>query len=592
MSFSKSNRIKKFLSFYKPYRVLLTADVACASITTLATLALPLCIRYITTEVLGVGISDALPLVLKTILIMLGIILVQSGCGIFFDYKGHAMGAMMERDMRNELFNHCQRLPVSFFDREKTGALMSRITNDLLWLAETCHHGPENLLIYLVSFIGAFIVLFRIDAKLTLVVFALMPLMILYTVFFQGKLKKVYRESREKIGELNAGLEDTLAGIRVVKSFTSEEYENRKFQSANEKYCGGRINIYRNEAFYYSVMDYFFAPLVTAGAIAAGAMLISRSFLSAPDLIVFLLYIGYLTSPLTRVAQMVGMFQDGFAGFNRFMDIMDMEPEIAGLPGPENSTNTGVAIKRPANLNSVAIQSQGRLEFVNVSFRYGEELENVLENVTLDIQSGESVAIIGFSGAGKTTLCSLIPRFYETSAGKILLDGTDIKEMDLYSLRRKVGVVAQDVYLFNGTVLENIRYGKPDAGEREIIEAARMANAHEFIMDLPKAYETEIGQRGIRLSGGQRQRLSIARVFLKNPQVLILDEATSALDYESERLVHMSLENFMKERTTLIAAHRFSTIRKAKRIISLSERGLEELDPEHWWADNLNDGLI
>ena len=580
-------KLKKFISFYKPYRLLFTADVLCASVTTLATLALPLCIRYITTEVLSAGISDTLPLIYKTVFTMLGIILVQTGCGIFFDYKGHAMGAMMERDMRNELFNHCQRLPVHFFDREKTGALMSRITADLLNLAETCHHGPENLFIYLVSFIGAFVVLFRIDAKLTLVVFALMPLMVLYTVFFQGKLRRVYRESREKIGMLNAGLEDTLAGIRVVKSFTNENLEDRKFGKANEIFSSGRINIYRNEAYYYSVMDYFFTPLVTAGVIAVGAMMISRSFLSAPDLIVFLLYIGYLTTPLKRIAQMVGMFQDGIAGFNRFMEIMELEPEVFS-PVPAARTQIHLD-RRPASSPPVL---RGRLEFVNVSFRYGEKLENVLENISLDIRPGESVALVGSSGAGKTTLCSLIPRFYETSAGKILLDGTDIREMDLKTLRQNIGVVAQDVYLFDGTVLENIRYGKPDAPEEEIVEAAKRANAHEFIKSLPKAYETEIGQRGIRLSGGQRQRLSIARVFLKNPLVLILDEATSALDYESEHLIHESLDTFMKERTTLIVAHRYSTVRKAKRIVSLTERGVTELDSDRWWADNINGGFI
>ena len=573
---SRYYRIKKFFSFYRPYRLLFAADISCASITTLVSLALPLCIRYITSEVLAAGSAGTAPLVLgtvvfKTVALMLVLILVQTVSGVFFDNRGHAMGAMMERDMREELFRHCQRLPVSFFDGEKTGNLMSRITQDLFNLAELFHHGPENLFIYLSSYIGAFVILFHIDFRLTLVVFAFMPFMILYTVFFQGRLRRVYRESREKIADLNARLEDTLAGVRVVKSFTNEKLEDEKFHSANGNFCRGRINIYRHEAFYYSVMEYFFAPLVITGAVAAGGIFISRSVLSAPDLIVFLLYIGYLTAPLSKIAQWVGLFQDGFAGFTRFMDIMDLKTEE--IPDSKEI---------PASP-----EMRGRLEFVDVSFRYGEKLENVLENISLEIRPGESVALVGSSGAGKTTLCSLIPRFYETSAGKILLDGQDIGGMDLVTLRRNIGIVAQDVYLFDGTVLENIRYGRPDASLEEIIEAAKRAYAHGFIMDLPDAYETEIGQRGIRLSGGQRQRISVARVFLKDPPVLILDEATSSLDYESERMIHDSLEKFMKERTTLIVAHRFSTVRKAARIISLTDSGIAELEKDSLNIDTM-----
>ena len=555
--FRSSKNLKKFISFYKPYRALFAAVIICSSITAMIKLMLPLCIRYVTNEVLTTGYTDPWPLILKTALVMLGLICVQTFCGIYYDNRGHAMGAMMERDMRNELFDHCQRLPVSFFDHQKTGALMSRITNDLMDLSETCHHGPEYLFINLVSFIGAFVILFRIDARLTLVVFALIPLMVFYTIFFYGKLRRVYRESREKMGELNAGLEDTFSGIKVVKSFSNEKLENEKFRSSNRIFSQSRINISRTEAFYYSAMDFFFAQLVIAGAITAGGVLISRSYLSATDLIVFLLYIGYLTGPLTRVASLFGMFQNGFAGFNRFMEILEMEPEKIKTPG------------KPKRL-------KGRIEFVNVSFRYGEELENVLENVNLEIKPGESIALIGSSGAGKTTLCSLIPRFYEPGSGKILLDGMDIRNIDLELLRQNTGLVAQDVYLFNGTVAENIVYGRPDAGKEDIISAAKLAKAHDFIKDLPKGYDTEIGQRGIRLSGGQRQRLAIARVFLKDPPVIIFDEATSALDYENEKAVHESLEYFMKDRTVLIIAHRLSTVRKAGRIFSLSGRGIEE----------------
>jgi ATP-binding cassette subfamily B protein len=554
-------KFKKFLSFYKPYRLLFFTDIFCASVTALTSLVLPLCIRYITSDVLVNENVDPFPSILKTFLLMLGIIIVQMICGIFYDYKGHAMGAMIERDMRNELFNHCQRLPVHFFDREKTGTIMSRITNDLLNLAETCHHGPEFMIISLASFIGSFIILFHIDARLTLVIFAILPILVIYTIFFHGRLRRAYRENREKIGALNASLEDTLSGIRVVKSFTNEGLEDRKFHTANKIFCNGRINIYRNEAFYYSVMQYFLVPLITASVVVVGGVLISRTFLTASDLIVFLLYVNYLTSPLTRVAQQVGMYQDGIAAFNRFMEIIDMKGEDIG------TASSSRKIQR----------FMGYVKFVNVNFRYGEELENVLENISLEIKPNESIALIGASGVGKSTLCSLIPRFYELSAGKILLDDIDIHEMDLETLRRNIGIVAQDVYLFNGTVMENISYGKANASEEEITNAAKMANAHEFIMALPNGYNTEIGQRGIRLSGGQRQRLSIARAILKDPPIIIFDEATSSLDYESEQAIHESIENFMKDKTVLIIAHRLSTIKKAKKVFSLSGRTIEEV---------------
>jgi len=557
---NKSNfySLKKFFSFYKPYRLLFAGDVFCASTHALIALMLPLCIRHITNEVLSNGSADPWPLVFRTLIVMLSLIIIQTICGLFYDYKGHAMGAMIERDMRNDLFNKMQRLPVSFFDRQKTGALMARITSDLWNLAETCHHLPENILIYLVSFIGGFIVLFKIDIRLTLVIFAMMPVMVLYTIYFQRILRVVYRENREKIGELNASLEDTLAGIRVAKSFANEELEMEKFRKANNVYCRGRTNIYRTEAHYYTVMTDLFVPLVTAGVITAGSMLISGSRLSTSDLIVFLLYIGYLTKPLTNIASTVGMYQDGIAGFSRFLEIMDMEPEKTG------------SVSLPEKKYS------GHIEFSNVSFSYGENLENVFKNVSLNIKPGESIALMGASGAGKTTLCSLIPRFYEPSSGRILLDGEDIQKMDLGTLRRNIGLIAQDVYLFNGTVAENIVYGKPGASREEIINAAILAKADDFIMDLPKGYETEIGQRGIRLSGGQRQRLSIARAFLKDPPILILDEATSALDYENEKAIHESLDYFMKDRTVLIIAHRLSTVRKAKRVFSLSAGSIEE----------------
>ena len=554
-------RLKKFLSFYKPYKFIFTTVLFCAALSSLAALAFPLCIRYITTEVLAYGMDEAMPLIFNTLFVMLALVLVQSISGIFYDYKGHEVGARMERDMRNELFNHIQKLPVRFFDGEKTGSLMSRITNDLLNIAEFCHHGPENTFMFLASFIGSFIILFNINAGLTLVIFALLPLMIVYTVFFQSRLRCAYGQNREKIGELNADLEDTLSGIRVVKSFTNEDFEYKKFKNANENFLKGRVNIYKNESLYYSVMDFFFIPLISAAVVCAGAIFISRSVISAPDLIVFLLYIGYLTSPLSRIAQWVGLYQDALAGFGRFMEVMDMKAEkiAADISGGKTSS-----------------RFMGHVKFENVSFRYGEELDSVFENISLDIEAGTSIAFVGSSGAGKTTLLSLIPGFYEISSGDIFIDGINIKDIDLLNLRKNIGVVSQDVYLFNGTVGENIVYGRPDANKEEIIHAARMAKAHEFIMELPAGYETEIGQRGIRLSGGQRQRLSIARAFLKNPPILILDEATSSLDYENERAIHESIDLFMKDRTVLIIAHRQSTLDKADRVISLSEKNIEE----------------
>ena len=568
MPLIKTSKLKKFISFYKPYRLFFAAVLICAALSALAALAIPLCIRYITQEVLSFRgyaepAENAAALILQCFAVMFCLILIQTLSGVFYDHKGHAVGAMIERDMRNELFSHCQRLRVSFFDKEKTGSLMSRITNDLLNMAEFCHHGPENLFIFIASFAGAFIILFRIDVHLTLAVFALLPLMVFYTIFFQGRLRKAYRENRERIADLNGDLEDTLAGIRVVKSFYNEKTEDKKFAKANEHFCRGRINIYKNEAYYYSVMEFFLTPLITACVVAAGALLISRSVISAPDLIVFLLYIGYLASPLSKIAQWVGLFQDAMAGFDRFMQLMDIKTE-------------DILHEQDDNEGKAAARLRGHVEFINVSFSYGEELENVFENISLDIPAGTSLALIGSSGAGKTTLCSLIPRFYEISAGKILIDGRDIGEMDLGTLRRNIGVVAQDVYLFNGTVIENIAYGRPGADREDIIHAAKMAKAHDFIMALPEAYETEIGQRGIRLSGGQRQRLAIARAFLKDPPILILDEATSALDDENEKAVHESLDNFMKDRTLLIIAHRLSTIKKAGKVYSLNDGKLEE----------------
>jgi ATP-binding cassette subfamily B protein len=550
------NRIGKFFSFYKPYTLLFVTDIACALAVSVISLMLPLYVRSITQDALG-GVMHDLS---SGALMMLALISVQTACALFYDYMGHKMGAMMERDMRNELFAHYQKLPFSFFDKNKTGALMSRITNDLLNLAELYHHGPEDLMIYGLRFIGALIILTNINLRLALVVCAFLPVMAAYSLFFQGKMRAAYRKNRERIAELNSQVEDSIGGIRVVKSFANEERERQKFAEVNEQFFQGRAFIYKQEAFYFTGMEYFFAQLITVAVVAAGSLWLSRASLDVADLITFLLYVGYLTAPISRIAFVVQQYQDGFAGFSRFMEILETAPE----------TGYGASLT-----NSEAV-IQGHVEFVNVSFKYDEGRENVLENISLDIKAGESVAIVGHSGVGKTTLCALLPRFYEVNAGTILVDGVDIRSFDLQTLRRHIGVVQQDVYLFAGTVFDNIRYGKPDADDAEIIAAAKKANAHDFIMSLPNGYNSNIGQRGVKLSGGQRQRLSIARVFVKNPPILIFDEATSALDNESERIVHEALTGLAKNRATFIIAHRLSTVRNAGRIIVLTEQGIGE----------------
>jgi ATP-binding cassette subfamily B protein len=521
---------------------------------------LPLCVRYITQDALG-GVTRDFS---RGALTMLVLISVQTACALFYDYMGHKMGARMERDMRNELFAHCQKLPFSFFDKNKTGALMSRITNDLLNLAELYHHGPEDLMIYGLRFIGAMIILMNINLWLALVVCAFLPVMAAYSLLFQGKMRAAYRNNRERLAELNAQLEDSIGGIRVVKSFANEEQEWQKFAGVNEQFFQGRAFIYKREAFYFTGMEYFFAQLITVAVVAAGSLWISGASLNVADLITFLLYVGYLTAPISRIAFVVQQYQDGFAGFNRFMEIMETAPE------------TGYGAGCLTNMTHSEPVIQGHIEFVNVSFKYDEGRENVLEHISLDIKAGESVAIVGHSGVGKTSLCALIPRFYEVNAGAILVDGVDIRGFDLQTLRRHIGVVQQDVYLFAGTVFDNIRYGNPAADDADVITAAKKANAHDFIMSLPNGYNSNIGQRGVKLSGGQRQRLSIARVFLKNPPILIFDEATSALDNESERIVHEALTGLAKNRATLIIAHRLSTVRNAGRIIVLTEQGIGE----------------
>lgn len=549
---------KKFLSYYKPYLRLFLSVLFCAIVAAVVTLLIPLLTRYITKTVFQGDLKDMPSQILKTGGVMFGLIVIHTLCNLYTDYRGHAMGAMMERDMRNELFEHYQKLSFRFFDEQKTGKLMSRITNDLLSLAEFYHHGPEDYVIYSVKFFGAFIILLNINVRLTLVVFAFLPVMAIFSFYFNKRLRIAYKTSKEQIGEINSQLEDNLSGIRVVKSFANEELERKKFFIENDRFLECRNNIYKNEALYSNGMNVFM-QLITVAIIVFGGIGIVNTTLDLADLITFLLYIGNLTEPIQRISFITQQFQDGITCFERFMEILAVKPEIVDSP------------------NAVDIRTvQGHIQFRNVVFRYREDHDEVLRNLSLDIQAGEYIALVGSSGVGKTTLCSLVPRFYDVSDGEVLLDGIDVRNIRLSSLRRNIGIVQQDVYLFTGTILENIRYGKPDASLEEIIQAAQKANAHDFIMKLPNGYDSFIGQRGVKLSGGQKQRISIARVFLKNPPILIFDEATSSLDNESEKVIQDSLEALAANRTTIVIAHRLSTIRNAKRIVVLTENGIEE----------------
>lgn len=533
-------------------------DIACAVIASAATLAIPLCVRYITANLLQVGSIDALHQIYMMGGLMVGLIAIYAACHAFIDYQGHIMGALMEKDMRNELFEHYQKVSFKFYDEHKTGQLMTRISNDTFDLAELYHHGPEDVVISFLNFIGAFIILTSINAQLAFMAFLFVPIMGIYGFYTAKKMYTALKINGDRIGDINTQVEDTLAGIRVVKSFTNEEIEKKKFIYENNRFFESRKKGYKAEAYFYNGLICF-TQLMTVSIVIFGAISIIKGSLDLADLLTFLLYIVILIEPIQRLGNFIRLYQQGISGFNRFMEILEVSPDIQDASNAKDLT-----------------QAQGKIEFQAVSFKYKEGHNHVLKNLSLTINVGEYVALVGPSGIGKTTLCSLIPRFYEVSEGKILIDGQEIKKLKLKSLRKNIGLVQQDIYLFAGTVLENIRYGKPDATEEEIVMAAKQANAHDFISQLPNGYSTDIGQRGVKLSGGQKQRLSIARVFLKNPPIVIFDEATSSLDNESERAVKNSLENLRKNRTTLVIAHRLSTIRNAERILVLTEHGIEE----------------
>ena len=551
-------RSKKFLSYYKPYRVLFLADMVCALIVSATTLLLPLGANYITKNVLVEQTTNTHSQIYGMGAAMLLLIAIHTACNMFVAYQGHVMGALMERDVRQELFDHIQKLSFGFYDDQKVGQLMTRISNDSFDLAELFHHGPEDMVISLLNFIGTFVILIIINAKLALIIFLFLPIMAGYAVHFNKKMKSALRRSRDRIGDINAQVEDTLSGIRVVKSFTNEAIEAKKFTHENNRFLDSRKDSYRSETHFYEGLIAF-TQVMTVAVIVFGGISIANAALDLPDLITFLLYVGILIEPIRRYGNFTRLYQAGMAGFERIMEILEVEPDIR---------DTAVAVE-PTHV-------QGNVAFKDVGFKYKNGHGHIFKNLSLTIKAGEFIALVGSSGIGKTTLCSLIPRFYEVNEGEVLLDGTNIKNFSLGALRNNIGVVQQDVYLFAGTVADNIRYGKVNAGMGEIVAAAKKAKAHAFIMALPDGYDTHIGQRGVKLSGGQKQRLSIARVFLKDPPIIIFDEATSALDNESEQAIRDSLEKLADTRTTIVIAHRLSTVRNAQRIVVLTEKGIEE----------------
>ncbi|HCJ58231.1 MAG TPA: thiamine ABC transporter permease [Clostridiaceae bacterium] len=550
-------KIKKFIKYYSPYKRIFFMDMLCAFAAAGVDLLFPVVVRFLLNEAIAKGGGASASLIIKIGLLMLVLYFVQYACNYFVTAWGHIMGARMEYDMRNDIFNHLQKLSFSFYDNNKTGQLMSRIVNDLFDISELAHHGPEEIFISLVKIIGSFLILLSVDWRLTLIVFAFIPPMAYFAFIYNKKMRSVFMRNRQKIADVNSQLEDSISGVRVVKSFSNENIEIFKFNKGNLEFLHTKEESYGYMGKFFSGVT-LFQGIIYVITIITGALLMRTGSVKPTDLVAFLLYINTLLNPIRALINFTEQFQKGMTGFERFLDILDTEPDILDS---EDSIE----------INEV----KGKITFDDVSFRYSTG-KYVLENINLNVEPGETVALVGPSGGGKSTICSLIPRFYEATEGRILLDDIDVKNIKLKSLRKNIGIVQQDVYLFAGTVMENIRYGKPEATESEVIEAAKQANAHDFIMELENGYDTYVGERGVKLSGGQKQRISIARVFLKNPPVLILDEATSALDNQSEKIVQDSLEKLSTNRTTFVIAHRLSTIRNAKTILVLTDNGIVE----------------
>ena len=552
------NTIKKFIHYYGPYKAVFFIDLICAAVISLVDLAYPQILRTMTKTLFTQDkdmILHALPVIAASLFVMY---IVQSLCKYYVTYQGHMMGAKMERDMRRELFDHYQELSFSYYSRNNSGQMMSKLVSDLFDISEFAHHGPENLFISLVKIVGAFIFLFFINKKLALPLILLVIVMFVFSFRQNAKMQETFMENRRKIGDVNASLQDTLSGIRVVQSFANEDIERAKFKKSNEAFLVSKRDNYHCMGSFMS-SNLFFQGMMYLVTLVYGGYLIAQGEMQTADLAMYALYIGIFISPIQILVELVEMMQKGLSGFRRFLDVMETESEIRDADNAAELTDV-----------------KGHVRYDHVSFHYSDDETPVLSDISIDIPAGKSIALVGPSGSGKTTICSLLPRFYDVTGGSITVDGKDIRGLTLKSLRSQIGMVQQDVYLFDGTIKDNIAYGKPGVSDEEIIKAAKCASIHDFIMELPDKYDTYVGERGTRLSGGQKQRISIARVFLKNPPILILDEATSALDNESERWIQKSLEELSKNRTTITIAHRLSTIRDADEIIVITEDGIAE----------------
>lgn len=544
---------RKFFSYYKPHRKLFLLDMSAAFLVSVGDLFYPIITRNIINEYIP---NKELRLILIWAAVLLGIYLVRLILNYIIDYFGHKMGVLIQSDMREKLFSHLQKLPFSFFDENKTGSLMSRVVNDLMEISELAHHGPEDLFLSLMLLIGSFTVMMTMNPWLTLIIFACLPFFVLFAAKTRLRMSDAFARTRKEIAEVNADVENSISGVRVSKSFTSAETELKKFRRSNAAFVKARLVAYRVMAEFFSGMN-FFINLLNLVVLVAGGLFTYYGMISAGDFVAYLLYVNIFFDPIKRLVNFIEQYQSGMTGFRRYLEILDTEPESEA---PDARELTDV---------------KGDIVFDKVSFAYNEN-QDILHNVSLTIPAGKTVALIGPSGGGKTTLCHLIPRFYEISGGKITVDGKDIRSLTRQSLRQNIGMVAQDVFLFTGTIRDNIAYGTPDATEEQIRRAAEQANLAEFIAGLPEGYDTYIGERGVKLSGGQKQRISIARVFLKNPPILILDEATSALDNVTEEAIRQSLEKLSQGRTTLVVAHRLSTVRNADELLVMTDRGIEE----------------
>lgn len=550
--------IRKFITYYAPYKKVFFIDLVCAAFISIVDLIYPQILRTMTNTLFtrdSGTILKALPLIAAGLLIMY---IIQSFCKYYVSYQGHMMGANMERDMRQQLFDHYEKLSFSYYSRNNSGQMMSKLVSDLFDIAEFAHHGPENLFISVVKILGSFIFLFLINWRLALPLVVLVLCMFVFSFRQNQRMQETFMENRRKIGDVNSSLQDTLAGIRVVQSFANEEIERKKFQKSNHAFLLSKRDNYSCMGNFMG-WNLFFQGMMYLVTLVFGGYLIAEGLMNVTDLAMYALYIGIFISPIQILVELIEMMQKGLAGFRRFLDVMETDPEITDAPDAKPLTNV-----------------KGKVCYDDVSFHYSDDDTPVLSHVSFEIPAGKSVALVGPSGSGKTTICSLLPRFYDVTGGRITIDGKDVRTLELKSLRSQIGMVQQDVYLFSGTIRENIAYGKPGASDEEIMEAARRANIHDFISELPEGYDTFVGERGARLSGGQKQRISIARVFLKNPPILILDEATSALDNESERWIQKSLEELSAGRTTITIAHRLSTIRNADEIIVITEDGIAE----------------